>query len=105
MTVYYCDGYGFSWLAIGRQTQWGVFEHPNVSHNATKKIKITLPIAVTRILSIPGGFTFGNGTYGVYGISAAMNVTNTGFEFDALLAAGINADRFYTSRGWFALCI
>ena len=104
MTVYYCDGYGFSWLAIGMQ-QWGVFEHPDVPHSANKKIKITLPIAVTRILSIPGGFTFGNGTYGVYGISAAMNVTNTGFEFDALLAAGVNADRFYASSGWFALCI
>ena len=85
--------------------QWGVFEYPNVSNSANKKIEITLPIAVTRILSIPGGFTFGRGEFGVYGISAATNVTNTGFEFDALLAAGSNANQFFASRGWFALCI
>ena len=96
---------GYVKFANGLIMQWGVFEHPNESHSANKKIQITLPIAVTRILSIPGGFTFGMGTYGVYGISVARNVTNTGFEFDALLAAGSNATEFYASRGWFALCI
>ena len=42
MTVYYCDGYGFSWLAIGMQ-QWGY----GTWENTQRIITVTLPIPFT----------------------------------------------------------
>lgn len=41
MTVYYCDGYGFSWLAIGMQ-QWG-----NAGSN-NGSVDVTFPISFTK---------------------------------------------------------
>ena len=40
MTVYYCDGYGFSWLAIGMQ-QWGL--------TTSASEVVTYPIAVSQV--------------------------------------------------------
>ena len=40
MTVYYCDGYGFSWLAIGMQ-QWGV----NIGNSSG--VEYSFPVSFT----------------------------------------------------------
>lgn len=41
MTVYYCDGYGFSWLAIGMQ-QWGLYDFSGSNGD-----KVYFPVAFT----------------------------------------------------------
>ena len=48
MTVYYCDGYGFSWLAIGMQ-QWGVINAPAFPDNGQP---VTFPIKFSKIPSV-----------------------------------------------------
>lgn len=71
MTVYYCDGYGFSWLAIGMQ-QWGY-------NNTDYAASVTFPIAFTKSC-----YAIAIGPHNrVTGNVVAQNITNSKFSLTA----------------------
>ena len=48
MTVYYCDGYGFSWLAIGMQ-QWGIIKNDAYTNSWNKPIVFPIKFQIPYI--------------------------------------------------------
>lgn len=78
MTVYYCDGYGFSWLAIGMQ-QWGY----GTWENTQRIITVTLPIPFTntKYFSTKNVPMLADGHYTEDHEICTFNQTTTTFQF------------------------
>lgn len=93
MTVYYCDGYGFSWLAIGMQ-QWGVYT------TGKRNITITLPIAtsVTYAVIAVARTTNSIGCTGSQNCQYVSNVTSKTFQ-----AGSYDAGNGYAGFWWLSI--
>lgn len=88
MTVYYCDGYGFSWLAIGMQ-QWG-FVSSGVS------VTINFPIAFSK--KCFGVWALASGSHG----SIYAYATNTQTTKSVIIMANGGAsamDKYWLAIG------